>query len=308
MKVGVLIRHLYSAARRFANIGLIAMACVSTSTLAHAQTSDLVTAAQRGDLPAVTTLIQSGVDVNARRIGDHWTALMAASRQGNLEVVQALLAAKADVNAGAGPGEDGITALFLASDRGGLAVVQALLAAKADPSTKVAKMGATPLIQAVQSNDWDVARALLKAGANVNATATTGVSALVLAARGNSPKSLAMVQALLAAHADVNGNFFGGDTALGVASSTGSVEIVQALLAANPWVNVNVTQRDGKTPLMNASAKGRADVVRLLLAAKADLSAQDRDGRTALTLALQNDHAEVAKLLTSAGASVPAQK
>ena len=140
-----------------------------------------------------------------------------------------------------------------------------------------------------------------------------------------------MVQALLAAHADVNGAWVGGGTAgvhavtpvsngrnqfsygnagytaLGLAASTGSVEVMQALLA-NAWVDVNAKQRGGNTPLTIASAKGRSDIVRLLLAAKADVSAQDNDGKTALMLALQNDHAELAKLLTSAVADLPGQK
>ena len=122
-------------------------------------------------------------------------------------------------------------------------------------------------------------------------------TALMYAAQDNSPKALEMVRALVAAYADVDGNFLGGDTALGLASSTGSVEAVQALLASKSWVNVNSRQRDGRTPLMKASAKGRADVVRVLLAAKADVNAVDNDDKTALMLALENDHAEVAELL-----------
>ena len=341
-KLGMIIRHRYYYAHRLAAVALLAIACCLTGVLAKAQTNDLLTAAQRGDLPVVIALLRSGIDANARRTeSDPTTALILASRYGQLEVVQALLAAKANVNAGAGPGENGttalmqasaqgnlkmvqallaananvdakgplgVTALYRASLDGSLEVVQALLAAKADPSPQLARLGDTPLTVALSQRHWDIARVLVEAGANVNATTASGVTALVLAARENSPRSLMMVQALLAAHADVNGNFLGADTALGVAASTGSVEVVQALLAAKSWVDVNIKQHDGRTPLMNASANGRADVVRLLLAAKADVSAQGNDGRTALMLALQNDHAEVAKLLTSASFAVLDQK
>ena len=101
----------------------------------------------------------------------------------------------------------------------------------------------------------------------MNAATTSGVTALTLTAGENSPKGLAMVQASLAVYTEVNGNFFGGDTALGIASSTGSAEVVQALLATQTWVNVNIKQHHGKTRLMKASEKGRADVASLLLAA-----------------------------------------
>jgi ankyrin repeat protein len=150
-----------------------------------------------------------------------------------------------------------------------------------------------------------------------------GVTALKLVVQENSPRSVEVVQALLAANADINGgcvcrgtfalgpaeevyNRASGYTALGLAVSTGRVEVVQALLAtnaqraANPSIAVNAKQAGGNTPLTLAAAKGRADVVRLLLAAKADVSVMDDSGKTALMLALENDHPEVAELLSSA--------
>jgi ankyrin repeat protein len=254
-------------------------------------------------------------------------------------VVQALLAAKADVSAGS------IPALYDAAMAGNLDMVRVLLAAKPEIDWREPITGTTALMQALapfsfalhhqltSRGSWEVARLLVEAGANVNVVSKTGVTALMLAAEEGSPRSVAMVQALLAAHADVNGGGTagvttlipvsngrnlsyagGGYTALGLAASTGSVEVVQALLdantqrAAHPSSAVNAKQRGGNTPLTIASAKGRADVVSLLLAAKADVNAVDNDGKTALMLALQNDHAEVANLLTSATAALPGQK
>ncbi len=216
--------------------------------------------------------------------------LVTAAQQGDLAAVNTLL--KSGVNL-----SPMTSALFVATEREHVDVVQALLAAHADPETKLSFDGLTILTYAASMHEWDVARVLLDAGANVNAATKSGFTALMYAAQDNSPKALEMVRALVAAYADVDGNFLGGDTALGLASSTGSVEAVQALLASKSWVNVNIRQRDGRTPLMKASAKGRADVVRVLLAAKADVNAVDNDDKTALMLALENDHAEVAELL-----------
>ena len=328
MKLDIFARHHHSQTHRLAVVMLAAMAWGFTGTLANAQSDDLVTAAGRGDLPAVNALLKAGADVNA---GSR-PALYVAAMVGNLDVVRALLAAKPDLD-------------------------------WRDPM-----VGTTALMQAIAPwrdnfpgrlpfprGRWDIAQLLVEAGANVNVMSKTGVTALMLVAEESSPRSLAMVQALLAAHADINGgcttgvrqgltalsnsppptleslqaisrqlplspisdggNYSrGGYTALGLAASTGSVEVVQALLdanvqrSANPSSAVNATQPGGNTPLTLASAKGRSDVVRLLLAAKADVSVADSNGKTALMLALENNHAEVAELLRSAAAAAPGQR
>jgi serine/threonine-protein phosphatase 6 regulatory ankyrin repeat subunit B len=290
-------------------------------------------ASANGHLEVVQALLAAKADVNATRAHgskDGDTALTLASLKGHLNVVQALLAAKADVNAGSPP------ALYDAAMAGNLDLVRALLAAKPNLDWRDPICGTTALMQALapfsymghnpltSRGSWDVARLLVEAGANINVTTKGGVTALMLVAEESSPRSLAMVQALLAANADVNGGSAGrttrglspaepsysnaaGYTALGLAASTGSVDVVQLLLAT-PWVDVNAKQRGGSTALTIASAKGRSDIVRLLLAAKADVSAADDGGKTASMLAVENGHAEVARLLTSAAAALPGQK
>jgi serine/threonine-protein phosphatase 6 regulatory ankyrin repeat subunit B len=347
-----------------------ALACVLTGSSANAQNNDLLTAAGRGDLPAVNALLNAGASVNDAkdtRLGSI-TALMEASSNGHLEVVQALLAAKANVNAKRGPAvqSDCDTALALASRSGHLNVVQTLLAAKADVDAgsvsalycatasgnldivralvaekpdldwQDPSLGTTTLMLALAPNEavlrnqlprtgrWDIAQLLVEAGASVNVMDKGGVTALKLVVQENGPRALVVVQALLAAHADVNGGCVcrttallplgsarhmsaQGHTALGLAVSLGSAEVVQALLdanaqrAANPAIAVDAKQLGGNTPLTLASARGRSDVVRLLLAAKADVSAADDNGKTALMLAVENGHLEVADLLRRAG-------
>src|SRR5579862_1142480 len=131
MEPDIFTRRHYSQARRLAAVMLAAMACGFTGILADAQSNDLITAAGRGDLPAVNALLKAGADVNDTKgtVSGSATALMEASSKGHLEVVQALLAAKADVNATRGHNStDGDTALALATRNGHLNVVQALLA------------------------------------------------------------------------------------------------------------------------------------------------------------------------------------
>jgi serine/threonine-protein phosphatase 6 regulatory ankyrin repeat subunit B len=301
-----------------------------TKSTALGTTTALMAASSNGHLATVPALVAAKADVNATgraSLKDGITALALASRNGHLNVVKVLLAANADVNAGS------IPPLYYATAAGNADIVGALLAAKPKLDWQDPLLGTTTLMLALaplnnvvpnqlpRSGRWDIAQLLIEAGANVNVTSRAGVTALMLVAQEDSPRSLAMVKSLLAAHADVNGGcdcigafVLGGPaepayaratrhTALGAAASTGSVDVVQALLdansqrAANPSVAVNAKQAGGNTALTIAAAKGRAGVVRLLLAAKADVSAADDNGKTALMLASENNHPEVAQLL-----------
>ena len=76
-------------------------------------------------------------------------------------------------------------------------------------------------------------------------------------------------------------------TALIEASSSGHLEVVQALLAAKADVNAKATSNvyGEVTALMLASDNGHLELVQALLAARADVDAKSSDGVTALYLA-----------------------
>jgi ankyrin repeat protein len=73
-------------------------------------------------------------------------------------------------------------------------------------------------------------RALLAAGADVNAKASIG-TALTIASQQGWPE---VVRALLAAGADVNAKAFNGETAMSLAKKGGHSEVVQLLKASHP--------------------------------------------------------------------------
>jgi hypothetical protein len=64
-------RPRYRQAYRLAAVAVVATACGFTGgftgTLANAQSDDLISAAERGDLPAVNALLTSRADVNVRK-------------------------------------------------------------------------------------------------------------------------------------------------------------------------------------------------------------------------------------------------
>ena len=126
--------------------------------------------------------------------------------------------------------------------------------------------GSTPLHNAVYQDDFNQAKALLRAGANAKAATRYGVTPLSLACtNGNA----AMIELLLSAGADANEALPGGETALMTAARTGNADAVAALLRHGANVNAKDGWR-GQTALMWAAAEGHADAVKVLLDHGAD--------------------------------------
>ncbi len=170
----------------------------------------------------------------------------------------------------------GATALLLAAPgeapvldaarRDDLAAVKALLRGGADVNATQAD-GLTALHWAALNGDLPMSRVLLYAGANVAAATRLGAVTPLDIAAGNGRAPL--VQALLDAGADPAGANARGTTPLMLAAGSGSVPTVTALLDAGADVNA-VEHVRNETALMFAAAQGRADVIRVLLAHGAD--------------------------------------
>ena len=160
--------------------------------------------------------------------------------------------------------------------------------------------GMTALHWAVYLDDFETAKVLVGAKANVNATNRYGVKPLTLACQNGNG---GMVALLLDAGGDANTTLRGGETVLMTAARTGKPGAVKGLLARG--ANVNAKERHGQTALMWAAADGHAEVVELLIKAGADIHATlpdsgfaplffaVREGRTAATLALIKAGADV---------------
>jgi thiosulfate/3-mercaptopyruvate sulfurtransferase len=97
--------------------------------------------------------------------------------------------------------------------------------------------GMTPLMHAAHRGCAAVARALIAAGARVDAQNLDGNQALWLACVGDDPE---MVGLILAAGADVDHVNEAGATALMYAASAGKARALAALLAAGPRLEVEM--------------------------------------------------------------------
>jgi ankyrin repeat protein len=275
---------------------LLAAGASANTVVSKGQTV-LMTAARTGNPAAARVLIEHGADVNARESQLGETALMWAASENQAKVVTLLASRGADINARS-------STIQFPKDRFGLEGVLTIL-----PHGNW-----TPLMYAARDGGVDAARALAKAGAEVNATDPDGTTALILAIM-NAHYDTA--NAILEAGADPNITDKAGMAALYAAvdmSSLGEVygmpprkvndtlkptdvmsrliakgAVVDALLKS-PTLQRNHTPGEGQlgagtTPLMRAARNGDFAAMQILLAAGADPTLKQPRGTTALMMA-----------------------
>jgi hypothetical protein len=90
--------------------------------------------------------------------------------------------------------------------------------------------------------------------------------------------------------------------ALSIAAREGHVAVVEAMVAAG--ADVNKADKYGVTPLYFAALEGHVAVVEALVAARADVNKADVKGETPLYIAARNGHEAVVEALVDAGADV----
>jgi ankyrin repeat protein len=315
----------------------------------------LMTAARTGVPSAVKILLAHGADVNAKETWKGQTALMWAAAEGHADVIDVLVEAGAQVYARS---TAGWTALLFAAREGRIDAVKALLAggANVDDALRVqsgrgrrgggagerpATAGSSALVLAVGSAHFELAAALLDAGANPNAagqgwTALHHITWIRKPGSGsNDPApygsgnmdSLTLVRKLVAHGADANARVtrrpnvgvtalnFVGATPFFMAARGGDIELMRLLveLGADP----KLPNEDGTTPLMVAAGVGThspgedagtppeaLEAVKLALELGNDVNAVDKNGNTAMHGAAFKQLPEVVTLLDQKGAEI----
>ena len=254
----------------------------------------LMTAARTGSLEAVEALLAEGADPNAQERREQ-TALMWAAAEGHAPVVSALLDAGADVNATLG---SGFTPMFFAVREGHIDVALMLLEAGVDvneilqrlrertveagnnASTQPIARGMSPLLMAVRNGHFELAVALIKAGADPN-DQLTGFTPLHTMSWVRKP--------------DASDR---GDPAPIGSGSLTSLEFVRALVALGADVNLRLDEEaprqpnsasrvrsGGATAFLLAADRADVTLMRLLLELGADPFMPNLDNTTALMVA-----------------------
>jgi ankyrin repeat protein len=147
--------------------------------------------------------------------------------------------------------------------------------------------------EAVAAGDHEAIRALAARHVPLNEIDPTSGETPLLAAI--NAEDLATVELLLELSADPD--FGGVQVPLTAAVLTGEVPMVEALLAAE--AEVDQPGEDGITPLMSAASAGHLAIVKRLVELGADPTAQDDDGRTALDVAKECGQNKVAQFLAA---------
>ncbi len=271
---------------------------------------EITAALKRGDEAAVRAMIGKHVNINATE-PDGTTALHWSVRAGNLSLTEMLIRAGAHVNA---MNRYGVTPLSLAATAGNSPMLGILLKAGADPKTaeSVLPDGEKLLMLAARTGSVEAVEALVHAGIDVNAgEQRTGTTALMWAAFDNQPL---VIKALLKAGANINARSLlpnfphtaaavvrepleegmsyigqsalpkGGWTALMYAAREGALEA--ATILASSGADLNVTDPDGTSALEYAIINGHYEIGRMLLDKGADANLADRMGMTPLYAAV----------------------
>lgn len=323
----------------------------------------LMTAARVGNLENVKALLARGADPNVRERGDQ-TAIMWAAAEGHASVVKTLIDAGADIRAKL---KSGFTPLFFAAREGHIEVARTLLAAGVNvneviepparsaaqqdtrlgvtlnsASFKPVRRGTSPLLMAVENGHFEMAIALVEAGADPN-DERSGFAPLHAMAwvrkpdasdQGDPPPigsgrltSLQFVRELVKRGAKVNKQLEGAMRPPNAATQLSSEEATPLLMAADradvPFMRVLLElgadpflpNAENSTPLMAAAGLGTAnpleeagteaealEAVQVLLERNPDINWVDNNGHTAMHAAAEGNFPAIVKLLADRGA------
>lgn len=201
-------------------------------------------AATQGHADVVLSLIAARATIDVADAGGN-TSLAIAAARGHSTIAGALLGARAApdvVNA------KGSTALHFAAARGHPAVMGLMLEAGVEAEITDSK-GWTPLLVACsQETSWPAAMRLLEACSNADAsTFGEGLSALMLVSKWTSGPTEEAVDALLSYRADPTSVDSFGQSALHLACRSGSPKTIAALCAGGALPSAQ--DNDGTYPL-----------------------------------------------------------
>ncbi len=182
-------------------------------------------AVRLGDFPKLRTLLNQGVNVNAKDANGE-SALNIAVRTGNTRIARELLKRGADVN-----GQGFETALHIAARQNHIPLLQLLISSGAELDRR--RLGhrdrSTALMLAARNGHLAASRTLIANGAKVHLTGKDGATALMYAARRGRTK---IVKLLLTNGARLTDEDAFGKTALDHATYFGYAKVIESISAA----------------------------------------------------------------------------
>lgn len=160
--------------------------------------------------------------------------------------------------------------------------------------------GATALHWAAHRDNLLVLDHLLEAGADPNSANPYGVTPLWLACTN---RNAAIIDRLLVAGADPDAVLAGKESVLMNCVRTGTANAVESLLRQGANVNWHESDK-GQTALMWSAARGYPEITRILIDHGADIKARSKSGFTPLLFAASSGDIESVRMLIQAGAEI----
>ena len=236
-------------------------------------------------------LTQNAIDVNFRDMHGR-TALLRASKNGNLEIVETLLDAGADVKLSLS-GRN-FNCFDYAYEYGHDKIMNYLLDHYIIDIDDDEPFNTTVFFWASLIGRTDVVNHLSKyEDIEINSQIWHNLT-IQCSYKGNLGK---LKQVLEYIHINVNFQDSMGRTALMISSNIGNIDVVERLLECNN-IDVNISDIQGHTALMESSERGNIDVVkRLLECNEIDVNIQNCVEETALIIAKEHGHLSIVKLL-----------
>lgn len=297
------------------------------------QKTPLHLALELGHVDIARYLIKKGADINLKD-KDKATPLHNAAYLGNMKIVDLLLKKGAtSLNEGNFRGQ---TPLHFACERGYPKIATRLLDGGADREAKD-MIGRTPLMTTCLSRNMEIAKDLVKRGADINASLKRGPATYttlsVVAMYGFKD----LVDLLIDMDASVSNDSLEPTLAFAVqmghpglfeyvrkkrvditalkekapgfvfdAAAGGSVEIMKSLL--DYGFDADQKDKDGWTPLHVAAVEGKVEMIEFLINEGLDKDARNMKGETAYHVARAAEANETADFLKNAGADTSAPR
>eukprot|EP01114_Cavostelium_apophysatum_P013786 TRINITY_DN3420_c0_g1_i1.p1 TRINITY_DN3420_c0_g1~~TRINITY_DN3420_c0_g1_i1.p1 ORF type:complete len:751 (+),score=185.85 TRINITY_DN3420_c0_g1_i1:169-2421(+) len=263
---------------------------------ANKKSSPLYNACSKNYIKCVKALLKHKPNVDYRFHGKY-TSLWKAAVEGYHEIVELLCIAGANTEIGGETSED--TPLFAATERGKARAVEALL--KHGANTEATVNGHSIVYKAADHGKHEVLEVLFKHGISPDQHTQKTSSPLYVACQKGKEQ---VVEVLLKYKANVNYKFNVYYTPLWKAAYEGHAQIVKMLIDAGSSVSV---QAPTGTPLFVAAQNGHDKVVEVLLRHNADTEVEVK-GSSILAEACKNNHKLCVQLLLQYGAKFEVKK
>lgn len=213
------------------------------------QNDEFLKAIREGDLAKVDRLLENSPSIAKSKDKNGVSVILTALYNGKREIARAIAAKKPELD------------IFEAASLGNLQRVKSLIRQNPSLASEYSADGFTALALAAYLGQKESTEYLLEMGADVNAQAknSTRFTALTGAVSQNHNE---IAKILVKKGANVNHRYEGGFTPLMHAAYAGNVDLVNFLLenGADP----SVKMADGKSPLSFAREKGHDQIVQML--------------------------------------------